>query len=104
VQERAVGEDEDEDIQILSEITAKQSPVKGNNAGELETMNPEESAEDASGGIDDDAGEENCVDDDAYGKAAELEEEEPMSESLICEHCAYVANDIQDARDHASVK
>jgi hypothetical protein len=104
LQERAVGEeDEDEDIQILSEITAKQSPVKGKDAVELETMNAEESTEDAPGGIDDDAG-ENCVDDDAYGKAAELEEEEPMNESLICEHCAYVANDIQDARDHASVK
>jgi hypothetical protein len=103
LQERAVREeDEDEDIQILSEIPANKSPVKGNNAVELETMNPEESTEDVSGAIDDDAG-ENSVD-DAYGKAAELEEEEPMSESLICEHCAYVANDIQDARDHASVK
>jgi hypothetical protein len=75
LKERAVGEeDEDEDIQILSEITAKQSPVKGKDAVELETMNPEESTEDASAGaIDDDAGEENCVGDDAYGKAAELE-------------------------------
>jgi hypothetical protein len=74
LKERAVGEEnEDEDIQNLSEFPAKQSPVKGKDAVESETMNPEESTEDASGAIDDHAGEENCVDDDAYGKAAELE-------------------------------